>query len=108
MSEQRIFRVSFHNKGQVYEVYAERISNAELFGFVAIESLRFSESEKIVIDPEEERLKNEFRGVQRTLLPMHAIIRIDEVDQAGVATAVEFDTDDSNVTPFPLPFPPPK
>jgi hypothetical protein len=36
-----------------------------------------------VVDPSEEHLKAEFTGVARTYLPMHAIIRIDEVEKEG-------------------------
>ena len=34
----------------------------------------------LVIDPAEEKLKAEFAGVQRLLLPMHAVMRIEEVE----------------------------
>ncbi|MGH8609846.1 MAG: DUF1820 family protein, partial [Gammaproteobacteria bacterium] len=36
-----------------------------------------------VVDPSEEHLKAEFTGVARTYLPMHAIIRVDEVEKEG-------------------------
>ncbi len=83
LARQTIFRVSFVNRGEIYEVYAKSVSQGSLFGFVEIEGLLFGERSKLLIDSSEERLKTEFQGVERTFVPMHAIVRIDEVDKAG-------------------------
>lgn len=79
----RIFRVTFINQGKIYLLYAEAVRQAEVYGFIEIEGLIFGETSSVVIDPGEEKLKNEFSGVTRTLVPMHAVIRVDEV-QKGV------------------------
>ena len=54
-----------------------------------------------VVDPSEERIKAEFEGVKRTYLPMHSVIRVDEVKKQGVSriTALE---GGSNVAQFPM------
>jgi len=96
----RIFRVTFINQGKVYLLYAEAIRQAEVYGFVEIEGLIFGESSSVVIDPGEEKLKNEFSGVTRTLVPMHAIVRIDEVEKQGQSKIMELNKE-TNVTPFP-------
>ncbi len=83
MSEDTIFRISFLNHGEIYEIFARSVGQGGLFGFVEIEELIFGERTKIVIDTSEERLKTEFEGVHRTYIPMHAILRIDEVEKAG-------------------------
>ena len=59
-----------------------------------------------MVDPHEEQLKREFSGVDRTLVPMHAVVRIDEVKKAGVARIGDAGDTTSNVTPFPMPVPP--
>ena len=100
---QHIYRVLFQNQGQVYEVYARNIYQSELYGFVEIEDYTFSNKSQVVIDPSEERLRSEFEGVKRSFVPMHAVIRIDEVEKEGVAKITA--TDGSKVTPFPLPVP---
>ena len=100
---QHIYRVLFQNQGQVYEVYARNIYQSELYGFVEIEDYTFSNKSQVVIDPSEERLRNEFDGVKRSFVPMHAVIRIDEVEKEGVAKITA--TDGSKVTPFPMPMP---
>ena len=83
MSSETIFRVSFLYQGEVYEIYAKSVSQGGLFGFVEIEELVFGERSKLLIDSSEERLKTEFEGVRRTYVPLHAVLRIDEVAKAG-------------------------
>ena len=96
----RIFRITFHNQGKVYQLHAEEVGQGELYGFVEIRGLLFGEHTSVVIDPAEERLKDEFGGTSRILVPMHAVIRIDEVEKRG--QNLIFDSgDQSNVTPFP-------
>ena len=96
----RVFRVAFLNQGKVYEVYAKRVQQGELYGFVEILDLVFEESSTVLVDPSTEKLKSEFKGVSRTLVPIHSVLRIDEVEKEGQGKIHELD-DKSNVTPFP-------
>ena len=98
-----IYRVYFHSHGQIYEVYAHSIYQSDLYGFVEIEDYIFGEKSQMVIDPSEDKLRTEFESVQRSFIPMHAIIRIDEVEKEGTAKIT--DGAGSNVTPFPMPLP---
>ena len=97
-----IYKVIFMNQGKLYEVYARKVSQEGLWGFIEIEQMVFGERGGVVVDPGEERLKTEFEGVKRSFIPMHAVVRIDEVAREGTAkiTPVE---GGGNVTPFPLP-----
>jgi hypothetical protein len=101
MSKNTLYKVVFVNQGQVYEVYARSVGQGSLFGFVEIEELVFGERTTVVVDPSEEKIKTEFEGVKRTYLPMHAIIRIDEVDKEGPSKISKFES--GNVTQFPVP-----
>jgi hypothetical protein len=106
MSSRHLYKVSFLSQGKVYEVYARSVSQGSLFGFVEVERLVFGERSSVVVDPSEERIKAEFAGVRRSYIPMHAILRIDEVEKQGVSkiTAAE----GGNVAQFPMPvYPPP-
>ena len=102
----RIFKISFVNQGKVYQIYARQVRPAELYGFIEIEDLVFGEPGGLVIDPSEERLKDEFAGVRRTLVPIHATIRIDEVEKQGTSKIMDLDPN-AKITPFPTPFTPP-
>lgn len=81
----RIYRVIFTQEDKIYEVYAQYISEENLMGFIEIEELIFAEPNSVLVDPSEERLKNEFHGVKRSYIPMHSILRIDEMMQQGSA-----------------------
>ncbi|MDE0226842.1 MAG: DUF1820 family protein [Gammaproteobacteria bacterium] len=102
-SQKHIYRIYFHSQGQVYEVYARSIYQSDLYGFVEIEDYIFGEKSQMVIDPGEDKLRTEFSGVQRSFIPMHAVLRIDEVEKEGVAKIM--DSSGQNVTPFPMPVP---
>jgi hypothetical protein len=101
MAASHIFKVVFHSQGRIYEIYARKVGHGALFGFVEVEELIFGERSAVVVDPSEEKIQAEFAGVKRTYLPLHSVIRIDEVRKSGVSkvSAVE----GSNVTQFPYP-----
>ena len=102
MSKKPIYKVIFHNQGKVYEIYARSVTQGGLFGFVELEKLVFGEKSSVVLDPSEENLKSEFRDVNRTYIPLHAVIRIDEVSKQGIAKAVVHSGKSENVMPFPI------
>jgi len=101
MAKRHLYKLIFMNQGQVYEIYARSISQGSLFGFVEVEELVFGERTTVVVDPSEERLKSEFETVKRTYIPMHAVIRIDEVEKQGASKISSLDGD--NVSQFPMP-----
>lgn len=98
----RIYKVVFMNQGRVYEVYARSVSQGAMFGFVEVEGLLFGERSTVVVDPSEEALQREFAGVERTYVPLHAVIRIDEVEQRR-ASKIHPASESSKVTPLPTP-----
>jgi hypothetical protein len=85
MAASHIFKVLFVNQGKVYEIYARKVSHGSLFGFIEVEELVFGERSTVVVDPAEEKIKAEFNDVKRTYLPMHSVLRIDEVKKQGQA-----------------------
>ena len=93
-----IFKVTFLNKGKVYEIFVKSVYQSDLYWFIEVEDFVFNERSQVVVDPSEEKLKAEFAGVSRSFLPMQAIIRIDEVEQSGVAKISSGD----NISPFPV------
>jgi hypothetical protein len=99
MAASHIFKILFVNQGKVYELYARKVSHGGLFGFVEVEELVFGERSTVVLDPGEERIKGEFAGVKRTYLPLHSVLRIDEVSKKGTAKIVALEG--GNVTAFP-------
>lgn len=88
MSEKHIYKIIFLNKDQVYEVYAKNVYQGDMYGFVIIEDFLFGEKSSIVVDPSEDKLRAEFEGVRRSFVPMHEVIRIDQVKRRGVAKII--------------------
>lgn len=101
MTAKTVFKIVFMNQGQVYEIYARSVGHGSLFGFVEVEELVFGERSSVVVDPSEEKIKSEFDGVKRTYLPMHSILRIDEVEKQGVSKISK--VEGGNVAQFPMP-----
>ena len=92
---------SVDSRDQALQIY-----QSDLYGFVEVEEFVFGEKAQVVVDPSEEKLKAEFENVNRSYIPIPAIIRIDEVEKEGNAKIV--DVQDSNVAPFPLSITPSK
>lgn len=106
MSSKHIYRISFYNQGNVYEIYARKVVPSDMYAFIEIEDIIFGERSKVLIDPSDEKLKSEFGGVKRTHIPMQAVIRIDEVEKAGQNKIISNAGSDGNVARFPLTMPP--
>ena len=91
-----IYRICYYNRNQIYEIYSRNVYQGNLYGFIEIEELVFGKRSEIVVDPSEEKIRAEFSNVKRSYIPMHSIVRIDEVDQVGRAQA----TDEKSVPPI--------
>ena len=104
MEASHIFKVVFVNQGKVYEIYARKVSHGTLFGFIEVEELVFGERSAVVVDPTEEKVKSEFEGVKRTYVPMHSVVRIDEVRKEGISKISAFEG--SNIAQFPVMYSP--
>ena len=92
--KKRIFRITFTNQGKSYELYARAVNQSELYGFVTVEDILYGERSSIVVDPGEEQLKLEFKGVRRTMIPYHAVQRIDEVEKEGAGKVIQLNAVD--------------
>lgn len=103
MAKKHTYRIVFHNQGKLYELYARSVGHGEMYGFVEVGEIIFGERTEVIVDPSEERLKSEFAGVKRTFVPIHAVVRIDEVDKEGANKIHSVGEGGSNVAPFPVP-----
>ncbi len=76
-----LYRVIFVNQGKSYQIYARAVLQGNLLGFVEVEELVFGETSKILVDPTEESLRQEFQDTKRLYIPMQAIVRIEELEK---------------------------
>ena len=95
-----VYKVIFYSQGEIYEIYTREIYQSEMHGFIEIEEIIFGDPSNLILNPGEEKLKNEFSGVKRSFVPMHAVIRIDEVEHSGEGKVKEIKSSD-NIATFP-------
>jgi hypothetical protein len=103
MTNQPVYKVIFQNGNQLFEVFARQIYQSDMWGFIEIEEFIFGERSQIVVDPSEEKLKNEFAGVKRSYIPLQSVIRIDEVEKEGSVKVSDSPAREGNITNFPFP-----
>ena len=101
MSKKGIYKIVFVQLGEIYEVYSRSIYQSDMYGFIEVEDYLFDQNSQIVVDTSEEKLKKEFKGVNRSYIPINAILRIDEVDKKGNAKITKNKSE--NVMPLPFP-----
>ena len=82
-NKEKIYRILFHQKNEIYEVYVHNVYQGNMHGFIEIENFIYGERTHLV-DPTDEKIRSEFKGVERSYIPQFNIIRIDEVNKKGV------------------------
>lgn len=102
----RVYKIVFHNQGNVYELHAREVGQSPMYAFIEVGDIIFGERSKLVVDPSDERLKAEFSGVKRTFIPMHSVVRIDEVEKEGQNKIISGEGG-GKIAPFPIPMTPP-
>ena len=103
MNQRVLYKVTFLNAGKIYELYARRVTSGSLWGFTEVSDLVFDVHDGVVVDPTEERLRDEFAHTRSLHLPLQSIVRIEEVDRKGPLSIRDAATGDKVVTPFPMP-----
>ena len=99
MNKKKAYKIIFMQLNEIYEVFAEQIYQSDMYGFIEVEDYIFNKDKQLVVDPAAEKLKNEFKKVERSYIPINSIIRIDEVSESGEAKIKE---NKGSVSPFPL------
>jgi len=101
MSDKRIYKVIFHNQGKVYELYAKGVTSSGLWGFIEVSDLIFESGEGLVVDPTEEKMRQEFAAARVLHLPIQSVLRVEEVDKRGQCLIRDRESGEK-VTPFPI------
>lgn len=83
MAQKKLHRIRFQNEGKIFELYARQVTQGTLFGFVEISQIVWGKKSDVIIDPSEQDLRNEFAGVTSVQVPIHSVVRIDEVDKGA-------------------------
>ncbi|WP_395339073.1 DUF1820 family protein [Ningiella sp. W23] len=80
-----IYRIQFISNGERYELYVKELVSSQVFGFIEIGDFVWDNHTELVLDPSHEKLKDEFSKVKRSFIPMHNVLRIDQVEKQGSA-----------------------
>jgi hypothetical protein len=100
-TKEKMFRIAFLNHGKVYELFCTGVCSSGLMGFIEVSGLVFGEKSSLVVDPTEERMRDEFDGVEVLHLPMHSVLRVEQVKKKGQVVIRDRESGEK-VTPFPL------
>jgi hypothetical protein len=98
---EKLFRIAFLNHGKVYELFCSGVCTSGLLGFVEVSGLEFADQDSLVVDPTEEKMRDEFDGVEILHLPMHSVLRVEQVRKKGPAVIRDRESGEK-VTPFPI------
>lgn len=101
-----LYKITFLNHGKIYVLYARSVNSGNLWGFTDVAGLVFDVHEGLVVDPTEERLRDEFGDTKVLHLPMQSIIRIEEVEKKGQSAIRDAASGENVVSPFPMPLKP--
>jgi hypothetical protein len=103
VASKKLYRVRFLNEGRIFELYAREVGQGMLFGFIEVADLVWGSKSEVIIDPGEQELRNEFSGVNRLHVPMHAVVRIDEVEKGGSAKIIQLTSATAKAAPAGVP-----
>ena len=96
------YRVAFLNQGKVYELFCTGANTSHLLGFVEFTGLQFEHKDSLVVDPTEEKMRDEFEGVEVLHLPMHSVLRVEQVLKKGQSVIRDRESGEK-IMPFPIP-----
>lgn len=102
MNDSILYKIIFLNRSKVYELYARDVFSSEIYGFIYVSDLVFDQHKTIVIDPAEDKLRDEFENVNVLHLPMQSVIRIEEVKKKMSCKIRDIKKGD-NIAHFPPP-----
>ena len=97
----KLYKVTFLSQGKTLELYARHVASSALWGFTEVGELVFEQGEGVVVDPTEEKLRDEFKSTKMLHLPMQSIVRIEEVEKRG-PLAIRDATSGEKIMPFPI------
>ncbi|MCH7508012.1 MAG: DUF1820 family protein [Proteobacteria bacterium] len=101
MADKPLYKIIFLNQGKVYELFSEGVTSSGLWGFIEVSDLVFETGEGLVVDPTEEKMRQEFSGAKVLHLPIQSVLRVEEVEKRGQCLIRDRESGE-NVTPFPI------
>ncbi len=101
MADKPLYKIIFHNQGKVYELYSEGVTSSGLWGFIEVSDLVFETGDGLVVDPTEEKMRQEFSSARVLHLPIQSVVRVEEVEKRGQCLIRDRKSGEK-VTPLPV------
>ena len=98
---EKLYRIAFLNHGKVYELFCTGVCTSGLLGFIEVSGLELGDKDSLVVDPTEEKMRDEFDGVEVLHLPLHSVLRVEQVKKKGQLVIRERESGEK-VTPVPV------
>lgn len=76
-----LYKVKFLQQNEVVELVVRYISEESLMGFIELEEIVFQSGKETHFTRDE--YKEEFSGLDRCYLPLHTLLRIDELNNSS-------------------------
>ncbi len=78
--KKKLYKIHFLDEGKNKNiVYANKVNPSSFLGLIELSDIVFLDTSEILITPDDDKIRKEFQDVERTFLPINAIIRIDEI-----------------------------
>jgi hypothetical protein len=101
MEDKPLYKIIFLNHGKVYELFSEGVTSSGLWGFIEVSGLVFETGDSLVVDPTEEKMRQEFASAKVLHLPIQSVLRVEEVEKRGQCMIRDRKSGEK-VTPFPI------
>jgi len=101
MEDKPLYKIIFLNHGKVYELFSEGVTSSGLWGFIEVSGLVFETGDSLVVDPTEEKMRQEFESAKVLHLPIQSVLRVEEVEKRGQCMIRDRKSGEK-VTPFPI------
>lgn len=73
----KIYKVQFYQDKEVFTLHAGSVNPSSFLGLIEVSDIMFMGESDILVTPNEDKVKNEFKNVESTYLPVNSIVRID-------------------------------
>ncbi|BAI80111.1 conserved hypothetical protein [Deferribacter desulfuricans SSM1] len=78
--KKKLYRIMFLNeKKELLTIHASSVNTSSFLGLIEISDIVFLDTSEILFTPNDDKIKSEFKDVERTFIPINYIVRIDEV-----------------------------
>lgn len=76
----RLFKIQFIRPDKkILTIHSSEVNTSSFLGLIEVKDIVFMDTSELLITPEDDKIRQEFKNVERTFLPINSIVRIDEV-----------------------------